>query len=427
MLNWALDSITVIEHSQWYWRAVQFYGLYPIVTSLIWIVTALIYFYHRDLRGEPLKEGDALPFVSILIPAYCEEASIGRSLEGLVRLDYPNYEIIVINDGSPDRTAEKVKPYLMDPRVRFVDKRVNEGKAMAMNDAIPCARGEFVLIMDADSIPDPAMIRYMVAHFQHPNVGAVAGNPRVRNRSNLLAKLQAVEFSSVIGLMRRAQRVWGQVMCVPGVCGLFRKSAIVEAGMFSPGMATEDIDLTWKLQMSGYDVRYEARALVWMEVPESVKVLWKQRTRWALGLGQVLRRHVRVLWTRRFMRLYPIFIESFLSVVWAWIFVALTAFWVFCFAVGHNPLGGSLIPNYWGLLLFLCCLLQLSCGVWVDSKYDPELPPELYVSVFYPSFYWMLMATSSCFYTTKGMLRRLDLKSPTRWRIQRSQDADAAA
>jgi biofilm PGA synthesis N-glycosyltransferase PgaC len=134
---------------------------------------------------------------------------------------------------------------------------------------------------------------------------------------------------------------------------------------------------------------------------------------------------VRVLWTRRFIRLYPIFVESFLSVVWAWIFVSLTAFWMLCFAVGHNPLGGSLIPNYWGLLLFLCCLLQLSCGVWVDSKYDPELPPELYVSVFYPSFYWMLMATSSCLYTTKGMVRRLNLKSPTRWRIQRAQDATA--
>ena len=119
---------------------------------------------------------------------------------------------------------------------------------MALNDAIPCARGDLILVMDADTIPEPQVLTVMVQHFKSPNVGAVAGNARVRNRNNWLSKLQAVEFSSVIGLLRRAQRVWGRIMCVSGVCGMFRKDALLQAGMYSPGMATEDIDLTFKLR-----------------------------------------------------------------------------------------------------------------------------------------------------------------------------------
>src|SRR5262249_29661975 len=260
------------------------------------------------------------------------------------------FELVVVNDGSTDRTAEKVRKYLYDSRVRLVDKKVNEGKAMALNDAILCARAELILIMDADAVPDEKLLRRMVPHFQSGRVGAVAGNPRVRNAHNLLTKLQAVEFSSVIGLMRRAQRIWGRVMCVSGVVGMFRKSALIDCGMFSPGMATEDIDLTWKLQSKFYDVLYEASALVWMIVPDSFEVWWKQRRRWALGLGQVLRRHASVFtdWRRR--RMHPLYIECLLSYLWSLIFVGVTAFWIFCYAVGHAPRGGSPIPNFWGML-----------------------------------------------------------------------------
>jgi biofilm PGA synthesis N-glycosyltransferase PgaC len=410
--------IQLIEESHVYWLAVQFYGLYPIVTSLIWMTTAIAYFFRHDL-AENHDDLAYTPFVSILTPAYYEEDSIAAALEGLVRIDYPNYEIIVINDGSKDKTVELVKPFLSDHRVRLLDKQFNEGKAMALNDAILCARGDLILVMDADTIPEPQVLTVMVQHFKSPNVGAVAGNARVRNRTNWLSRLQAVEFSSVIGLLRRAQRVWGRVMCVSGVCGMFRKEALIQAGLYSPGMATEDIDLTFKLQRNNFEIRYEARALVWMEVPEDLGVLWRQRCRWAVGLGQALKRHMDILWSPKHYRLYPVYIESFFSVLWAWVFVAITSFWAIGMLCGHSPYGGSPIPNYWGVMIFTCCLGQLLVGVIIDAKYEREVLYEFPFAIFYPCFYWMVMSLSSAIHSTKGFAKRLNLAAPVTWRVER--------
>ena len=155
-------------------------------------------------------------------------------------------------------------------RVRLIAKAVNEGKAMAMNDAIPCLRGEIVLIMDADAVPDPQILRWMVPHFASARVAGVTGNPRVANRETFLSQLQVVEFTSIVSVLRRAQRIWGRILTMSGVVGAFRKSAMLDVGLFSPEMATEDIDMTWNLQRALYDVRYEPRALVWMKVPSTL-------------------------------------------------------------------------------------------------------------------------------------------------------------
>jgi biofilm PGA synthesis N-glycosyltransferase PgaC len=408
-----------IESTVAYTVLIGFYGLYPIVTCLIYIVTAIIYRWRRPLTTQPLPQ-DELPFVSVIIPAYLEEAVIARSVEATLAIDYPRFEVLVVNDGSTDRTADMVRPFLKDPRCRLLDKKVNEGKAMALNDAIHCAKGEFLFIMDADAVPDRNVLRVMVPHFKHARVAAVAGNPRVRNARNLLSRLQAIEFSSVIGIMRRAQRIWGRVMCVSGVVGMFRKSALLDVGLYSPGMATEDIDLTWKLQSRFYDVRYEASALVWMIVPDTVGVWWKQRRRWALGLGQVLRRNAYIFTNWRWRRMQPLYIECVLSYLWALTFVAVTSYWVLCYAAGHPPRGGSPIPNFWGMLIYTFCLLQLACGAWLDSKYDREIVRHYPVSVIYPMFYWFLLTISAAIFTTLGLVRQINHFKPTRWHIEHS-------
>src|SRR4029077_15061673 len=107
--------------------------------------------------------------------------------------------------------------------------------------------------------------------------------------------LQMIEFTSIISLLRRAQRIWGRILTMSGVVGAFRTSALIDVGPYSPEMATEDIDMTWRLQRAAYDVRYEPRALVWMTVPPSLRALVTQRKRWARGLAQVLRRYRGVL------------------------------------------------------------------------------------------------------------------------------------
>jgi len=413
------QTLNTIEASNIYLAAIVFYGLYPLMTCFIYIVTALIYYFRRADRPKHLVDSD-LPFVSVILPAYCEEDVIEHSIKGILNLNYPRFELLIVNDGSTDKTSEKVRPFLSNPKVRFLDKLSNEGKAMALNDAILCAKGELVMIMDADAVPDPGLLSAMVPHFKSARVGAVAGNPRVRNATNLLSKLQAIEFSSVIGLMRRAQRIWGRVMCVSGVVGMFRKSALIDVGMFTPGMATEDIDLTWKLQTKFYDVRYEGSAMVWMLAPETVGVWWSQRKRWALGLGQVLRRYSHVLRTWQMRRMFPLYIESAFSYLWSITFIVITLFWIFCYSVGHPPRGGSPIPSFWGMVIYTFCLLQLACGAWLDSKYDREILRSFPVSIIYPTVYWMLLALTSCFYTSKGLLKKVNVLEPVRWNIKHS-------
>jgi len=409
--------LELFEKSWVYLAMIGFYGLYPIVTCLIYIITAVSYSYRRPPVSEPLPE-DELPFVSVIIPAFCEEEVIAHSVAAALKIDYPDFEVIVVNDGSTDRTAEKVQPFLRDPRVRLIDKKVNEGKAMALNDAIMCSKGELLFIMDADAVPHYNVLRAMVPHFRSARVAGVAGNPRVRNDSNLLCRLQAIEFSSVIGLMRRAQRIWGRVMCVSGVVGMFRKSALIDVGLYSPGMATEDIDLTWKLQAKFYDIRYEGSALVWMLVPTTVKVWWKQRRRWAMGLGQVIRKNRFLLTGWRWRRLHPLYFESILSYLWALTFVFITSYWVLCYSVGHPPRGGSPMPNFWGMLIYTCCLIQLACGSVLDARYDRGIVRHYPTSVIYPTFYWFLLTLSTSVFTTVGLFKRIKPNQPARWNIE---------
>src|SRR5262249_52285440 len=211
--------------------------------------------------------------------------------------------------------------------------------------------GEIVLVMDADAAPDPMILRWMVPHFESARVAGVTGNPRVANRDTFLAQLQVVEFTSIVSILRRAQRVWGRILTMSGVVGAFRKSALIDVGLYSPEMATEDIDMTWKLQRAHYDVRYEPKALVWMKVPSTLQSLVKQRLRWAKGLAQVLRRHAGVALSWRSRRMWPVFVEALLSIVWAYCFVLLTLFWIVSYSIGVPPVGASPIPNWWGMMI----------------------------------------------------------------------------
>lgn len=391
--HWLLQ----VQQSWAYLVVLGFFAAYPIVTSIMWMLTALIF----RLRWEDAQAPDAtrdertLPFVSVLVPAHNEEAVIARSVQAMLRMDYPTFEVIVVDDGSSDGTLAALRPLMADERLRVVHKAVNEGKAMALNDALPLARGEILMGLDADAEPDPQMLRYIVPHFDSPRVAAVTGNPRVRNTGSFLARLQAVEFSSIISLLRRAQRVWGRIVTVSGVVAALRRSAVYDVGGYSPDMPTEDIELTWKLQKRHYDVRYEPRAICWMTVPLSWRGLWRQRLRWARGLAQVLHRHADVMVTWKSRRLWPVFVESALSILWSVCFVFLAALWALSYAVGLPPVGASPIPNLWGMAIATLCLLQLLTGVLIDRRYDPGIVRLLPYAVWYPIVYWAFLALTT--------------------------------
>lgn len=401
-----------------YGAVLFFFAAYPIVTSIMWIITAMLF----RLRWEPQLDHPPLrtapwPYVSVLMPAHNEQAVIARSVAAVLRMDYPDFELIVIDDGSSDGTQAALAPLLADARVRLVHKPANEGKALALNDAMPLARGELLLCLDADAEPDADLLRWVVPHFDSARVAALTGNPRVRNTDTFLARLQAIEFSSIVSLLRRAQRIWGRVVTVSGVVAAFRRSAVFDVGGFSPEMPTEDIELTWKLQKRFYDVRYEPRAICWMTVPLGYRALFRQRLRWARGLMQVLHKHADVMTNWKTRRLWPVFIESTLSIVWALCFVVLTLLWSLSYAVGVPPVGASPLPNLWGMTIATLCLVQLSVGVFVDRRYDREITRFLPYAVWYPIIYWAFLAVTTVI-SLPHLFRRTRHES-VRWKTVR--------
>jgi poly-beta-1,6-N-acetyl-D-glucosamine synthase len=401
---------------------------YPLLTACIWVATSLIYAWHRERdEGDFYDIADAdLPLVTVLVPAYREAAGLDGALEPLHTLDYPRYEVLVVDDGSPDETAGIARAHAArDPRFRVLQKTTNEGKAMAMNDAMALVRGEVVVVVDADARLHPGALRRIVPHFVRlARVGAVTGNPRVANRTGVLTELQTLEFTSIVSVLRRAQVVWGRILTVSGVISAFRVSALRDVGLFDPGMATEDIDVTWRLQRRFYDVRYEPRALVDMTVPGTIGALWRQRRRWAQGLVQVLRKHRGVIVTWRSRRQWPVFAEAVLSILWAHVFVVLLVFWLLCLAWGVTPAGASPFPNGWGMLVGTLCLLQLSVGVLLDSRYDASVLRSFVVAPLYPLAYWALMAAVTVRSTLPAVLRR-DRGGLARWHTPR-QPVDVA-
>jgi len=407
-----VDFLRAIDASAGYRGALVFYGAYPITMACVWIVLSIAFARRREQKNRtpdvsvPAVPASVSPFVSIVIPAHKEGDTIARTLQALLAVDYPAYEVIVVNDGSPDDTADVVRRFLDTGIVRLLDKTVNEGKAMGLNDALPLCRGEIVVVLDADIVVTPGVLKALVPHFESPRVGAVTGNPRVANRGSLLRNLQTLEFASIVSVQRRAQRIWGRVLTVSGAIAAFRKTALVDVGLFSSDMATEDIDMTWKLQRQHWDVRYEASAVVWMEVPPTLRELWKQRRRWARGLAQVLAKHRAVPFTWKARRLWPVYWEGVLSIGWAYTFLLLTTYWLVSHALGYAPYGSSPIPNLWGMLTATACLAQLGTGVLLDRRYDRHLARYFPFAVLYPLVYWMLMSVISAIYTVDGLVRR---------------------
>jgi biofilm PGA synthesis N-glycosyltransferase PgaC len=416
-VGWLASVLAWLAHTPPYRVALGFVAAYPIVTGVMWTLTSLI-FYRRNER-DPLPPPVALPSVSIIVAAYCEEAVIEGTLTSLLALDYPDYEIVVVDDGSTDRTGELVRRFMgrSGVDVRLLEKRDNEGKAMALNDAIPILRGEIVVTIDADIRPRPDVLLHLVGHFRDGRVAAVAGNPQVSNTRSLLAKIQATEFSSIVSVLRRAQRVWGRILTVSGAICAFRKGAVVDVGLFDPEMATEDIALSWKLQRRFYDIRYEPRAVCAMQVPETLHDLWRQRRRWAKGLAQVLRKHLDMFLDWRTRRMWPVLIEAICSVLWAYLTVTMIGFWALSYAVGLKPLGANPVPNFWGMIIATVALVQLGVGVWLDRRYNRGIGRFYLWAAIYPLFYWLLMLVITVVATPAALLGRGS--ATTHWRTRR--------
>ncbi|MEP6756217.1 MAG: glycosyltransferase [Chthonomonadales bacterium] len=264
-----------------------------ISRQLIVSVLALIQRAKEDRanRKLPFHSASYRPLVSVLIAAYNEEKVINRTIETVLASDYPDLQVVVVDDGSKDSTFEVVMAeYGEDPRVVAL-KQGNGGKSSALNHAMTRGTGEILVALDADTLFAKDTIRRLVRHFEDPLVGAVSGNVKVGNATNILTRWQALEYITSQNFDRRAYDLLNCITVVPGAVGAWRREAVSRVGGYSDETLAEDTDLTWKIRRAGWRIANDGGALAFTEAPESLPNLAKQRFRWAFGTLQNLFKH----------------------------------------------------------------------------------------------------------------------------------------
>ena len=391
----------------------SFAFFYPVAMSFFWVVGGLYYYFRRERNAPPRDQPPAMaesPMLSILVPCHNESANIGETIASLLAQRYPRFEIIAVNDGSDDDTGEKLDALAeQHPQVRAIHLDRNLGKANALRMGALAARSEYLVCIDGDALLDPHACHWMAWHLcSGPRVGAVTGNPRIRNRSTLLGKLQVGEFSSIIGMIKRAQRSYGRLFTISGVVSGFRKTALHQVGYWSDDMVTEDIDISWRLQMNHWDIRYEPNALAWILMPETLRGLWKQRLRWAQGGVEVLLRHGFNLFTWRRRRMWGVMAEYLLSLLWALVMLAIVVLWVagVVLPLSQAMQVDGLVPGWHGVVLALICLLQFAISLLIDRRYEAKIGRYYYWMIWYPAAYWLLSLATTLAAVPKTLLKR---------------------
>jgi cellulose synthase/poly-beta-1,6-N-acetylglucosamine synthase-like glycosyltransferase len=229
------------------------------------------------------------PPVTIVVPAYNEEVGIEATVRSLAASDYPVVQIVVVDDGSTDRTSAVLQGLEL-PDVTVI-RQPNAGKAEALNAGIQVAAHDIIVTVDADTVFETDTVAWLVQPFENPAVGAVSGNTKVGNRGRLIGRWQHIEYVMGFNLDRRLYDILGCMTTVPGAVGAFRREVLDQVGGVSSDTLAEDTDLTMAIIRSGWRVAYEQRARAWTEAPSDLSSLWKQRYRWSYGTMQAMWKH----------------------------------------------------------------------------------------------------------------------------------------
>lgn len=389
----------MVEYAQTIVDALQRYEFaYPFVMGGVWVAGALFFWWFEERAAGP--DGPALPAscprAAVIVPCHNEASQVRDTIRALAELRYPDHEIIAIDDGSTDETGRILETLAVDePRLLVVRLPVNRGKAAALRAGAQLTDAEYVICVDGDALLDEDALGWMVAALASAaDVGAVTGNPRIRSRSTALGRLQVGEFSTLVGLIKRAQMVTGRLFTVSGVVCGFRRRALAEVGYWRTDALTEDVDITWRLQLAGWRVRFEPRAVCWILTPETLRGLWRQRLRWATGAAQVFLRSFSQLLRWRARGMWTIAAEYLASTLWAFVAVTLTVVWLVTLLPGVElPVSvGGLVPREWGLVLGAIFLLQVAVGMILDRRYEPGVERYLTSVIGYPFAFWILAA-----------------------------------
>ncbi len=298
---------------------VLFLGAIVLGMARLVFLAGLALTHGRTWRAPADIDPKSGPLVSVLIPCFNEEKVIVSAISRILESDWTSLEVLVLDDGSGDATADRVREaFGAEPRVTLMSFP-NGGKARALNRGLAMAKGEIVIALDADTQFPPPTIGKLVRWFQDPKIGAVAGNALVGNRLNLVTRWQALEYVTAQNLERRALASLGAVTVVPGAVGGWRRQTLIDLGGYPADTLAEDQDLTIAAQRAGWKVAFDPEALAWTEAPDTVRGLLKQRFRWSFGTLQCLWKHRSAMFSTK----HPVL--GFVALPQIWLFQILLA------------------------------------------------------------------------------------------------------
>ena len=262
-----------------------FYALLTISTLRLLSQICLSLAYNLKHKKVQLK---TFPKISLIVPAYNEAKTIRNCVQSLQVLNYPNYDVTVVDDGSTDNTFEETSRC---SGVKII-RQENQGKPRALNNGIRSSTGDIIVTVDADTTIDKEALGKIAERFAlNKQLGAVAGNVKVNPEPKIMNAVQSAEYATGINLVRKGQSVLGCVMIVPGPIAALKREAVGKVGYFSDDTFAEDFDITAKILKAGYRVEYEEKSLAYTDAPKNTEDLIKQRRRWYRGMTQVLDKH----------------------------------------------------------------------------------------------------------------------------------------
>lgn len=284
-----VSILTFVEYESIYDNIIP--GILVMDISLIFFQYFIIMPFSIVSPKNVIEDTSYNPMISIIVPAYNEEKWIKRTIESLLEIDYINKEIIVIDDGSVDKTLLIASSFVKNNSPIKVFKKSNGGKASAINYGLIVASGEIIAITDADGLISRNALKEIAPLFKDPLVVGVAGNIRVINKSNILTYCQALEYAIGINLYRTATASFGTIEVLPGPLSAFRRTAMEMVGRFDSDTVVEDSDFTKKLLKTGNILQSTPDAYAYTEVPTNIRDFIKQRTRWYRGNIQTFLKH----------------------------------------------------------------------------------------------------------------------------------------
>jgi peptidoglycan-N-acetylglucosamine deacetylase len=367
-----------------------FVGIILAVARMLFIGT-FAYLEFRNSKKDHLRFFKDKPLVSIIVPAYNEEVNVVSSLQNLMKTDYPNYEIVFVDDGSKDATYQMVLDNFKDhPNIRIFTK-VNGGKASALNFGIDESRGDFLVCIDADTQLRYDAVSHLMKYFLTDKVGAVAGNVKVGNDFSILTKWQAIEYITSQNFDRRAFDYFNCITVIPGAIGVFRKSAMLEAGKFDVDTLAEDCDLTIRILRNGHEIRYASESVAMTEAPESLKQFIKQRFRWTFGIMQTFWKHKDACFNPKYKGLGLIALPNFL--IFQLLIPVLTPL-ADILMIASIVAGNGLLILLW-YSIFLCMEML---GAMMAFSFENEKKGKLWLMllqrIIYKYFMWYVLMKS---------------------------------